>query len=106
MPKDYTKDYKWMLLALLSATYFLAQGARQIFNAVLPQIKADFAGSGITDAQLGLVGSAFTLVFGLAIAGGPHNVRALCVTPGTNHVVDGGRLCMYQPYVAPKETNK
>ena len=20
---------------------------------------------------------------------------------GTNHVVDGGRLCMYQPYVAP-----
>lgn len=74
--------------------------------------------------------------------GGPHNVRALCVTPGpvltraamsgmptalgragethelvdvilfmcsenasfvtgTNHVVDGGRLCMYRPYVAP-----
>ena len=27
------KDYKWMLLALLSATYFLAQGSRQIFNA-------------------------------------------------------------------------
>ena len=21
---------------------------------------------------------------------------------GTNHVIDGGRLCMYQPYVAPK----
>ena len=20
---------------------------------------------------------------------------------GTNHVVDGGRLCMYRPYVAP-----
>ena len=33
------KDYKWMLLALLSVTYFLAQGSRQIFNAVLPQIK-------------------------------------------------------------------
>ena len=61
------KNYKWMLLALLSATYFLAQGSRQIFNAVLPQIKADFAGSGITDAQLGFIGSAFTLVFGLAI---------------------------------------
>jgi len=67
MEKDCTKNYKWILLALLSATYFLAQGARQIFNAVLPQIKADFAGAGITDAQLGLVGSAFTLVFGLAI---------------------------------------
>ena len=61
------KDYRWMLLALLSVTYFLAQGSRQIFNAVLPQIKADFAGAGLTDAQLGLVGSAFTLVFGLAI---------------------------------------
>ena len=59
--------YKWILLALVSATYFLAQGSRQIFNAVLPQIKADFAGVGITDAQLGLVGSVFTLAFGLAI---------------------------------------
>ena len=67
MGKDYTKNYKWILLAMLSATYFLAQGTRQIFNAVLPQIKADFAGAGITDAQLGLVGSAFTLVFGIAI---------------------------------------
>ena len=68
MGRDSPKNYKWMLLALLSATYFLAQGSRQVFNAVLPQIKADFAGAGITDAQLGLVGSAFTLVFGLALA--------------------------------------
>lgn len=67
MEKDHTSGYKWILLALVSATYFLAQGSRQIFNAVLPQIKADFAGAGITDTQLGLVGSAFTLVFGLAI---------------------------------------
>ena len=67
MGKDSTNNYKWILMALLSATYFLAQGARQIFNAVLPQIKADFAGAGITDAQLGLVGSAFALVFGIAI---------------------------------------
>ncbi len=67
MVKTASKNYKWILLALLSATYFLAQGVRQIFNAVLPQIKADFAGAGITDTQLGLVGSAFTLVFGLAI---------------------------------------
>ncbi len=22
---------------------------------------------------------------------------------GTNHVVDGGRLCMYRPYVPPKD---
>ena len=67
MDKGMSKNYKWILLALVSATYFLAQGTRQIFNTVLPQIKADFAGAGIDDAQLGLVGSAFTLVFGLAI---------------------------------------
>jgi MFS family permease len=67
MEKDHTSGYKWILLALVSATYFLAQGSRQVFNAVLPQIKVDFAGAGITDTQLGLVGSAFTLVFGLAI---------------------------------------
>ena len=67
MEKVESRNYKWILLALLSATYFLAQGTRQIFNTVLPQIKADFAGAGIDDARLGLVGSAFTLVFGLAI---------------------------------------
>lgn len=60
-------DYKWGLLALVSATYFLAQGSRQIYNTVLPQIKADFAASGLDDLSLGLVGSAFTLVFGLVI---------------------------------------
>ena len=67
MGKWTSNSYKWMLLALLSVTYFLAQGTRQIFNAVLPQIKADFAGAGVTDTHLGLVGSVFTLVFGLAI---------------------------------------
>ena len=61
--------YKWRLLALISATYFLAQGTRQIYNTVLPQIKADFAaaGSTLTDTDFGLVGSVFTLVFGLVL---------------------------------------
>ena len=67
MENKTSSNYKWILLGLISATYFLAQGSRQIFNAVLPQIKADFSGAGISDAQLGLIGSAFTLVFGLAI---------------------------------------
>jgi len=102
-------------------------------------IEGDGVGTMYGTAKSGL----FNFVKGLAIAGGPHNVRALCVTPGpilsraamsgmptvlgragemkelvdvvlfmcsdaasfvtgTNHVVDGGRLCMYQPYVAPK----
>ena len=101
-----------------------------------------FEGDGV-GAMYGTAKSGlFNFVKGLAIAGGPYNVRALCVTPGpvltraamsgmptvlgraaeveelvnvilfmcsenasfitgTNHVVDGGRLCMYRPYVPP-----
>ncbi len=60
-------NYKWVVLMLVSIAYFLAQGTRLIYSAVLPQIKADFAASGVTDAQLGLISSVFTLVFGLAM---------------------------------------
>lgn len=59
-------DYKWVMLALISVAYFLAQGTRQIYAAVLPDIKAAFGGD-ISDASLGLVGSAFTLAFGIVI---------------------------------------
>lgn len=58
-------DYKWVMLLLISAAYFLAQGSRQIYSAVLPDIKAAFGG--ISDAEMGLVGSAFTLAFGIVI---------------------------------------
>ena len=96
-----------------------------------------FEGSGI-GAMYGTAKSGlFNFVKGLAMAGAPHGVRALCVTPGpvlsraamsnmptlmgraaeleelvdvilfmcsdnasfitgSNHVVDGGRLCMYK----------
>ena len=60
-------DYKWVMLALVSSAYFLAQGTRQIYNSVLPQIKSDFLACGVTDTQLGIVGSAFALAFGIAI---------------------------------------
>lgn len=60
-------DYKWIVLLLVSIAYFLAQGTRLIYSAVLPQIKADFASSGVTDTQLGLISSTFTLIFGLAM---------------------------------------
>ena len=55
------------MLALVSSAYFLAQGTRQIYNSVLPQIKSDFLAYGVTDTQLGIVGSAFALAFGIAI---------------------------------------
>ena len=103
-----------------------------------------FEGDGI-GAMYGTAKSGlFNFVKGLAIAGAPHGVRAVCVTPGpvltrpgmagmptllgraaelpelvdvilfmcsdnasfitgSNHVVDGGRLCMYQPVQPVKQ---
>lgn len=60
-------DYKWIMLVLVSVAYFLAQGTRLIYAAVLPQIKTEFAALGVTDTRLGLVGSTFTLIFGLVM---------------------------------------
>ena len=57
-------DYKWIMLLLISIAYFLAQGTRQIYSAVLPDIKDAF---GCSDTQLGLVGGAFSLAFGIVI---------------------------------------
>ena len=51
--------YRWLLLAALSIAYFLEQGTRQIYNVTLPQIRLDFLQYGVTDAQLGLVGTVF-----------------------------------------------
>lgn len=59
-------DYKWIMLLIVSAAIFLAQGARQIYAAVLPDIKAAL-GEGISDASMGLVGTVFTLAFGIVI---------------------------------------
>lgn len=55
------RSYKWELLVILWVAYFLNQGDRQIYNAVLPLIKADL---GLSDVQLGLVATAFTLLYG------------------------------------------
>lgn len=56
--------YKWVMLAIVSLGYFFAQGSRQIYSAVSPQIGADF---GLKDVALGSVVSAFTLVFGVVL---------------------------------------
>ena len=61
------KGYKWLLLALLFVTFFLELGTRQVYNAILPQLKIDFAAQGVTDARLGGVGSLFSAVFGLML---------------------------------------
>ena len=57
-------SYKWELLFLLWIGLFLNQGDRQIYNSVIPLIRASL---GLTDLQLGLVGSVFILVYGLLV---------------------------------------
>ncbi|MEI7732478.1 MAG: MFS transporter [Verrucomicrobiota bacterium] len=56
--------YKWELLVLLWLAFFLHQGDRQIYNSVIPLIKTDL---GLDDVQLGLIGSIFTLVYGVLV---------------------------------------
>lgn len=63
-PAPANSRYKWELLVWLWFAYFLNQGDRQIFNAVLPLIKADLAA---TDLQLGLVATLFTLFYGVLV---------------------------------------
>jgi MFS family permease len=56
--------YKWELVGWLWLAYFLNQGDRQIYNAVLPLIRADL---GASDVQLGLVATLFTLFYGVLV---------------------------------------
>ena len=60
-------NYKWVLLGLVWVTYFLQQGTRQMYGAMLPQIKKDFLSEGVTDVQLGMVVSIFVLVYAFAV---------------------------------------
>ncbi|MCL2743734.1 MAG: MFS transporter [Planctomycetaceae bacterium] len=58
------KFYKWELLILLWFAYFLNQGDRAIFGAVLPLIKAD---TGFTDVQLGWIGTLFMICYAICV---------------------------------------
>ena len=60
-------DYKWRLLAFLFVAFFIELGSRQLYSAALPQIRLEFLKYGVTDAQLGAVGTVFGAVFGLAL---------------------------------------
>ena len=59
--------YKWVLLAFLFVAFFIELGSRQLYSAALPQIRLEFLRYGVTDAQLGAVGTVFGAVFGLAL---------------------------------------
>ena len=65
--QDSDRRYKWIMLGLLAVTYFLMHGARQVFNASLPQIQGDLASHGATDAQLGLSRTYFLFAYGCMV---------------------------------------
>ena len=64
MTKEKTSFYKWELLILLWFAFFFNQADRQLFNIVLPQIKADL---GLSDVQAGTISSIFILTIGICI---------------------------------------
>lgn len=55
---------RWEWLALLWVAFFFNQADRQIFGVTLPLIRAEF---GLSDTQMGLVATTFTIVFGLLV---------------------------------------
>ena len=57
-----TDNYKWFLLLFLWVAFFLHQGTRQIYNAILPQIQGSF---GVDSVKMGIVGTVFTLTYGI-----------------------------------------
>lgn len=61
--------YKWELIIMFWFAYFLNQGDRQIFNAIIPLIKEDLH---LTDVELGLVATVFTIVYGLLVPVGGY----------------------------------
>ena len=54
----------WAVVGLLWLAYFLNQADRQIFNVTLPLIQKEF---GFSSAEMGLVATIFTVVFGLLV---------------------------------------
>ncbi|MDP3749388.1 MAG: MFS transporter [Phenylobacterium sp.] len=56
--------FKWEIVALLWFAFFLNQADRQIFGVTLPLIRAEFD---LSDQQMGLVATTFSIVFGLLV---------------------------------------
>ncbi len=64
MQKPESIPFRWELVGLLWLAYFLNQGDRQIFGVTLPLIRAEFH---LNDTQMGLVATAFSIIFGLFV---------------------------------------
>lgn len=64
LPSGKFRRFKWELVILLWLVFFFNQADRQLFNVVLPLIKADL---GLSDAALGLVASVFIWAIGICV---------------------------------------
>ncbi|WP_080903930.1 MFS transporter [Parabacteroides sp. Marseille-P3160] len=64
MNKLIKSNYKWEVLALLWIAYLLNQADRQVFNVVLPLIKADLD---LSDVQIGSIATIFNLAYALLV---------------------------------------
>ncbi len=64
MKNHQSNMYKWILLGFLWVAYFLQQGTRQIYNAILPQMQSDF---GVDSIKIGLVATLFTIAYGICV---------------------------------------
>ncbi len=47
MSEPVREKYKWVLLVFLFVAFFLELGSRQLYNAVLPQIRLEFLRHGV-----------------------------------------------------------
>ena len=56
--------YRWELLFWLWLAFFFNQADRQVFNVVLPMLHREL---GLSDVQLGLIGSVFVIANGLMV---------------------------------------
>jgi len=87
-PTRAPRAYSWELIVLLWGAFFLNQGDRQVFNSVIPLIRE---GLGLSDVQIGLVGTIFTVISGLSF-----------VYPGSSLLVLVAlRWCFPRDYCAP-----
>lgn len=59
-----SSSFNWELIVLLWLVFFFNQADRQIFNVILPQIKAALK---LSDAELGLIASVFIWAIGLCV---------------------------------------
>lgn len=63
-PAAPSSAYRWRLLAVLWICFFLHQGDRQIFNTLIPLLRSDLM---LSDVQIGVIASTFTVVYGLLV---------------------------------------